>query len=76
MSKIPNEALEAVTVSVKPYRLRSMVVTAGKIMDLMVKSDISVSYEEMELILDMVRYAIKKGAHTDDDKRQTASVDR
>lgn len=67
--KIPSEALEAVAVPVKPYRLRSMMLTAGKIMDLMVKSDISVSYSEMRIILDLVRYSIDKGESTHDDKR-------
>ena len=69
MTKIPSEALETVGGQIKPYRLRSMAITAGKIMDLIVKSDISVSYNEMRIILDMVRYSIDKGASTYDDKR-------
>ena len=62
--------------NIKPYRLRSMLMTAGKIVDLMVKSDISVSYEEMRIILDMVGHAIEKGVQNYDDKRQPAPVDR
>lgn len=69
MAQIPDEAIAVVTTPIKPYRLRSMMITAGKIMDLMVKSDISVSYNEMRIILDMVRYSIDKGESTHDDKR-------
>ncbi len=43
---------------IPPYRMASLMKTAQKIMDLLTKSDVAMSYQEIRIILDIVRGAV------------------
>ena len=49
-----------------PYRLNNMMKTASKITDIMLKSDISVTYKECLIILEIVRSGIVQAAQTEE----------
>lgn len=51
---------------IPPYRLGNMMKTASKITDIMLKGDISVTYKECLIILEIVRSGIVQAAQTEE----------
>ena len=45
---------------IPPYRLANLMKTSQRIFDLVVKSDIAMTYEEIQLVLGMVQGAVSR----------------
>lgn len=45
---------------IPPYRMANIMNTAQKVMKLVVQSDISMTYEEIQMVLDVVKIAVGK----------------
>lgn len=50
---------------IPPYRLANLMKTAQRITDLVVRSDVAMTYEEMQLVLSIVDGAIAKAVGRD-----------
>ncbi len=52
---------------IPPYRMANLMKTAQKVTDLLVKADIAMTYEECEIVLNVVRNAIQAATGREDD---------
>lgn len=50
---------------IPPYRLANLMKTSQRITDLIVRSDVAMTYEEIQLVLDIVQGAVGKAIGRD-----------
>lgn len=52
---------------IPPYRLNNLMKTAQRIFDLVIKSDIAMTYEEINMVLAMVKSAVAQATGKEND---------
>lgn len=69
---IKNEADEITSRTgryIPPYRMANLMKTAQRVADLMVRADICMTYEEIQMVLDIVKVAVCKATGRGDHDR-------
>ncbi|MDD5883054.1 MAG: hypothetical protein PUD70_03095 [Firmicutes bacterium] len=66
MKKEAEEIASSTGRYIPPYRMASLMRSAQKIFDLLVKTDVCTTYEESIIILDIVRGAIRSATGKED----------
>jgi len=51
---------------IPPYRMANLMKTAQRITDIMVRADIAMTYDEIQIVLDVVKVAVGKATGRDD----------